>query len=150
VKRISSSNRTGKFVSSEFSYEDFGSQEVNDFDYKWLRDEPCPNDPSLTCHVSESYPKNAKSGYSKRISWTDTQEFRLMQVEFYNRRGDHEKTLIFNAYEQYLGKYWRAGEMKMTNVQTGKSTDLLWTNYSFRTGLEEGDFASSRLKSMAR
>ncbi|MEM1162933.1 MAG: MMPL family transporter, partial [Pseudomonadota bacterium] len=40
VKRISSSNRTGKFVSSEFSYEDFGSQEVNDFDYKWLRDEP--------------------------------------------------------------------------------------------------------------
>ncbi len=28
VKRISSSNRTGKFVSSEFSFEDLGSQEV--------------------------------------------------------------------------------------------------------------------------
>ena len=33
VKRISSSNRTGKFVSSEFSYEDLGSQEVNDYTY---------------------------------------------------------------------------------------------------------------------
>ena len=32
VKRISSSNRTGKFVSSEFSYEDLGSEEVADND----------------------------------------------------------------------------------------------------------------------
>ena len=71
VKRISSSNRTGKFVSSEFSYEDLGSQEVNDYDYKWLRDEPCPNEPGLTCYVVESYPKNPKSGYSKRVAWTD-------------------------------------------------------------------------------
>ena len=63
VKRISSSNRTGKFVSSEFSYEDLGSQEVEDYTYKWLRDEPCPTDASLTCHVTESYPKNPKSGY---------------------------------------------------------------------------------------
>ncbi|MEM7525155.1 MAG: MMPL family transporter, partial [Pseudomonadota bacterium] len=36
VKRISSSNRTGKFVSSEFSYEDLGGQEVDDYNYKWL------------------------------------------------------------------------------------------------------------------
>ena len=150
VKRISSSNRTGKFVSSEFSYEDFGSQEVPDYDYKWLRDEPCPNQPSLQCFVVESYPKNPKSGYSKRIGWTDQNEYRLMQVEFYNRRGDHEKTLVFNGYQQYLGKYWRADEMKMTNVQTGKETDLIWTNYRFRSGLANSDFDSNRLKSFSR
>ena len=120
VKRISSSNRTGKFVSSEFSYEDLGSQEVNDYTYKWLRDEPCPNEPSLTCFVTESYPKNAKSGYSKRIAWTDAQEYRLMHIEFFNRRGDSEKSLTFNGYQQYLGQYWRAAEMKMINKQTAK------------------------------
>ncbi|MEM7190315.1 MAG: outer membrane lipoprotein-sorting protein, partial [Pseudomonadota bacterium] len=150
VKRISSSNRTGKFVSSEFSFEDFGSQEVNDFDHKWLRDEPCPGEPSLTCFVTETYPKNPKSGYSKRIGWVDQQEYRLYQVDFFNRRGDHEKTLTFSGYQQYLGKYWRAAEMRMVNKQTGKSTDLLWTNYQFNTGLSEGDFASSRLKTLAR
>ena len=150
MKRISSSNRTGKFVSSEFSYEDFGSQEVNDYDYKWLRDEPCPTDPSLTCYVSESYPKNSKSGYSKRVAWTDQSEYRLMQVDFYNRRGDHEKTLEFHDYQQYLGQYWRAGRMEMKNQQTGKATDLLWTNYKFRSGLAESDFDSNRLKSVSR
>ncbi|MEM9060940.1 MAG: outer membrane lipoprotein-sorting protein [Pseudomonadota bacterium] len=150
VKRISSSNRTGKFVSSEFSYEDLGSQEVDDYTYMWLRDEPCPTDPSLTCFVTESYPKNAKSGYSKRVSWTDTQEYRLMKVDFYNRRGDFEKSLEFTGYNQYLGQYWRADKMAMKNHQTGKATDLLWNNYDFRTGLGEGDFNSQRLKSVSR
>ncbi|MEM7057197.1 MAG: outer membrane lipoprotein-sorting protein [Pseudomonadota bacterium] len=150
VKRISSSNRTGKFVSSEFSYEDLGSQEVDDYTYKWLKDEPCPNEPSLTCFVTESYPKNPKSGYSKRIAWTDTQEYRLMHIEFFNRRGDLEKTLTFNGYSQYLGQYWRPAEMKMVNKQTGKETDLLWTNYKFGVGLDDGDFQSQRLKAMAR
>ncbi len=150
VKRISSSNRTGKFVSSEFSYEDLGSQEVGDYSYKWLRDEPCPTDPSLTCFVTESYPKNAKSGYSKRVGWIDHGEYRLQKIDFYNRRGDLEKTLTMKEYQQYLGKYWRPGRMEMVNQQTGKSTDLLWSNYKFRTGLSETDFKSSRLKSLAR
>ena len=57
VKRISSSNRTGKFVSSEFSYEDLGSEEVMDNEHIWLLDLPCPTDAELTCAKVESRPK---------------------------------------------------------------------------------------------
>lgn len=150
VKRISSSNRTGKFVSSEFSYEDLGSQEVGDYDYKWLRDEPCPGQEALTCYVTESYPKNPRSGYSKRVSWTDQDEYRLWVVEFYNRRGDLEKTLTFEGYQQYLGQYWRADKLTMVNKQTGKETDLIWSNYEFKTGLDDGAFDAQVLPRMAR
>ena len=150
VKRISSSNRTGKFVSSEFSYEDLGSQEVADYTYKWLRDEPCPTNRSLTCFVVESVPQNRKSGYSRRVGWIDQAEYRLHFIEFYNRRGDLEKTLTFVGYKKYLGKHWRPARMEMVNAQTGKATDLIWRNYKFRTGLGESDFTSSRLKTMAR
>ncbi|MEM6945941.1 MAG: outer membrane lipoprotein-sorting protein, partial [Pseudomonadota bacterium] len=149
VKRISSSNRTGKFVSSEFSYEDLGSQEVDDYTYKWLRDEPCPGQESLTCHVVESYPKNAKSGYSKRTAWTDTEEYRQWKVEFYNRRGDLEKVLTNEGYNEYSG-YWRADKFKMVNLQSGKETDLLFTGYDFSAGLSDGDFDPNRLPQMAR
>ncbi|MEM7212378.1 MAG: hypothetical protein AAF479_10880 [Pseudomonadota bacterium] len=44
----------------------------------------------------------------------------------------------------------RAGRMEMKNQQTGKATDLLWTNYKFRSGLAESDFDSNRLKSISR
>lgn len=150
VKRISSSNRTGKFVSSEFSYEDLGSQEVADYGHKWLRDEPCPTDAALNCFVVETVPKNPKSGYSSRVTWIDAKEYRAQRIEFYNRRGDHEKTLTFEGYHQYLGKYWRADLMRMVNVQTGKQTDLIWSDYRFHAGLKESDFNAQRLPQMAR
>ena len=59
VKRISSRNKSGPFVGSEFAYEDLVSQEVERYTYKWLRDEACG---ALTCHVTERYPVYAHSG----------------------------------------------------------------------------------------
>ena len=150
VKRISSSNRTGKFVASEFSYEDLGSQEVNDYDHKWLRDESCPGDSDLVCHVVENYPKSRKSGYSKRILWIDQSELRIQRIEFYNRRGELEKDLTFSDYRQYLGRYWRASLLSMVNRQTGKSTDMLWSEYKFGTGLSESLFSPRRLQTLTR
>ena len=50
VKRISSSNRTGKFVSSEFSYEDLGSEEVADNDHTWIEDRACLHDAKTNLH----------------------------------------------------------------------------------------------------
>jgi hypothetical protein len=150
VKRISSANRTGKFVSSEFSYEDLGSQEVADYSYLWLRDEPCPTDPAATCLVVDSVPKNPKSGYSHRIGWISAEHFRLEQMDFYNRRGDLEKTLIFDGYQQYLGKHWRPDAMQMINRQTGKGTALIWSAYNFDAALTENDFNAQRLPQIAR
>ena len=150
VKRISSSKRTGKFVASEFSYEDLGSSGIDDHHYKWLRNEPCPNDESWTCFVTESYPRNRKSGYSKRVVWIDTEEYRLHYMEFHNRRGDLEKTLTYGSYRQYLGKYWRVDRMTMVNAQTGKSTEMIWSDYRLRTGLTARDFSHRRLESLSR
>ena len=39
VKRISSSNKSGPFMGSEFAYEDISSQEVGKYSYKYLKNE---------------------------------------------------------------------------------------------------------------
>ena len=39
VKRISSSNKSGPFMGSEFAYEDISSQEIEKYTYEWLKDE---------------------------------------------------------------------------------------------------------------
>ncbi|VAV95846.1 Outer membrane lipoprotein-sorting protein [hydrothermal vent metagenome] len=143
IKRISSSNKSGPFMGSEFAYEDMSSREVGKYHYKWLRDEPCG---TLTCFVVEAYPQYAKSGYTKLVSWIDTQEYRTMKIEFYNRRGELFKILTPSDYKLYLNKYWRAGKLYMENVMTGKKTWLIWSRYDFRTGLKEQNFSKSRLK----
>ena len=50
VKRISSSNKSGSFMGSEFAYEDMSAQEVEKFTYRYLRDEPCGDLTSMVCH----------------------------------------------------------------------------------------------------
>ncbi len=147
VKRISSSNKSGPFMGSEFAFEDFSSQEVGKYDYKWLRDEPCPEPVAdRTCHVGERYPLYENSGYTKQISWTDTTDYQARKVEYYDRKGDHLKTLWLRDYKQYLGQYWRAHELYMENHVKGKKTTLKWLNYQFQVGLDDQDFSEASLK----
>jgi outer membrane lipoprotein-sorting protein len=144
VKRINSRNKSGSFMGSEFAYEDIASQEVEKYTYKHLREEKYKGQ---LCYVGESYPVDKKnSGYTKRITWLDKAEYRIQKVEYYDRKISLLKTLVINGYQQFLGKYWRADSMEMTNHQTGKSTSLVWSNYSFQTGLTGNDFNSTSLK----
>ena len=72
VKRISSANKSGPFVGSEFAFEDFTSQELNKYAYKYLRSEACGE---FHCDVVERFPRYKNSGYSKQIGWVDQADY---------------------------------------------------------------------------
>ncbi len=148
IKRISSKNKSGPFVGSEFAFEDFTAQELNKYKYKFLRQEPCPNTPELTCDVVERYPLYERSGYTRQIGWTDTEVFQTRRITFYDRKDSLLKTLDSLNYKLYDGKYWRVQLMKMNNHQTGKSTDLVYGPYSFKNGLTDKDFVKGVLNTL--
>ena len=143
VKRISSSKQSGSFMGSEFSYEDMGATEVEKHTHKLLRSEPCGD---LECTVSERVPVDPDSGYSRQLVWLDREELRTMQVQYFDRRNAHLKTLVVEDYEEHLDRYWRAATLTMTNHLTGKSTVLLWSGYEFGTDLDLDDFTRTALK----
>jgi outer membrane lipoprotein-sorting protein len=143
VKRISSKNKSGPFMGSEFAYEDISSDEVEKYTYKYLRDESCGE---LDCFVIERYPLDENSGYTRQQVMIDKAEYRPQKIDYYDRKNAHLKTLTFHEYRQYLDKYWRAMRYEMVNHQTGKSTTLLWQEYLFRTGLTDRDFDQNSLK----
>ena len=143
VKRISSNNKSGPFMGSEFAYEDLASQEVEKYTYEYVRDEVVDGRPTF---VVQRIPVDSKSGYTRHVAWYDEKEYRLAKVEFYDRKDELLKTLTYRGYQQYLDQYWRADEMFMENHQTGKSTVLRWNQYEFQTGLSERDFDQNALK----
>ena len=143
VKRINSSSRSGAFMGSEFTYEDMSSPEVEEFTYRYLRDEPCGE---LTCTVIEQVPLDKKSGYSRKVVWQDTSDLRSWKVELYDRKASHLKTLTFADYQLHLDEFWRAGEMTMVNHLTGKSTVLQWTGFQFRNDLADSEFTQAALR----
>lgn len=144
VKRISSRNKTGSFVGSEFAYEDISSQEVEKYTYKWIKDEIYDG---VNCFVIERYPVDKKnSGYTRQLVWIDKAEYRIFKIEYFDRKNSLLKTLTISGYKKFLNKFWRAKDMNMVNHQNGKSTELLWINYKFKIGLLDMDFSKNSLK----
>lgn len=144
VKRISARNKSGSFMGSEFAYEDISSQEVEKYTYKWIRDE---THEGLECFVFERYPVDKKnSGYTRQVVWLDKDEYRVLKIDFFDRKDSLLKTFTATDYHQYLDKYWRAYEMNMVNHQNGKSTRLEWSEFEFRVGLTDKDFNKNSLK----
>lgn len=143
VKRISSRNKSGPFMGSEFAYEDLSSQEVEKYTYRYLRDEVYEG---LETFVIERVPEDKFSGYTRQEAWIDKAEYRPQKIVFYDRKNSKLKTLTYSGYQQYLEKFWRADEMFMENHQTGKSTRLIWSDYEFQIGQTDRDFDRSSLK----
>lgn len=143
VKRISSANKSGPFVGSEFAYEDLVSQEAAKYDYRYVRDETCGE---LECAVVERIPLYENSGYTKQIVWWDREHYRIQRIDFYDRKDDLLKTLTYAGYRSYLGEYWRPDRMTMENHQNGKSTELVFSEWSFANGLNEDALTPSRLR----
>ncbi len=143
VKRIASRNKSGPFVGSEFAFEDLSSQEVEKYTYQWLRDESYDGQ---MVYVIERRPIDPNSGYTRQEAWIDKAHYRLLKVDYYDRKQSLLKTLKLTEYQRYLENTWRPSKMSMFNHQTGKSTDLLWQQYRFNTGLSDRDFTRNSLQ----
>jgi len=143
VKRISSSNKSGPFMGSEFAFEDISSQEVEKYTYKYLKEEKLMG---RDTYLLERDPVDPKSGYTKQNVWIDKERYIALKIDFYDRKSSLLKTLTIGDYNQYLDKFWRANKWEMVNHQTGKTTLLNYSNWNFRTGLKDKNFTKNSLK----
>jgi outer membrane lipoprotein-sorting protein len=145
VKRIRSRNKSGPFMGSEFAFEDMSSFEIEKYAFKYLRDESFDGQVSF---VIEQVPTDNDSGYSKQIIWVDKKHYRLLKVEFYDRKGSLLKELVNYEFTLYLDKYWRPMRSEMFNEQNAKSTELVTHKLNFNTGLSDNDFNQGTLKNV--
>lgn len=143
VKRIASANQMESFLGSEFSYEDIGSQMLETYRYHLVREEAVDGRDAF---VVERVPLNPASGYGRQIVWFDTDTYRILRIDYYDRAEQFVKTLTISGYRLYLDRFWRPDAMLMVNHQTGASTTLRWRDYAFATGLTDRDFDQHSLK----
>jgi len=144
VKRISSSNKSGPFMGSEFAFEDLSSQEVEKYSHKYIG---LVKIKGIVCYKLERIPVAKTSGYKTITVYINKANLRPEAIVFFDRKGSKLKTLTYSKYKQYLGKFWRADEMQMVNHQNGKETVLEFKNYKFNDpNITEESFTQNSLK----
>lgn len=146
VKRISSRSKSSSFMASEFSYEDLGSQEIEKYNFKFLKDVKIGKEKGW---LLERTPKK-KSGYSKMVMYVSPKYMTAVKVNYYDRKGELLKVSKSSGWKKYkVGKksMWRASKIHMKNVQTKKESIFIWKKRKIGKKLADRVFRKSALKS---
>ncbi len=144
TKRISTSNKSGPFVGSEFAFEDLTASELGKYEYIYLSTETL--DDGTEVDKLQCNPQYERSGYTKLYCYFDTKTYQARRLEFFDRGGNLLKTLDLLEYRQYDGGYYRSHKQVMTNHLTGKSTTLSFDDFNFGIDLQKRDFEPAALE----
>lgn len=132
VKKITSRNKSSAFVGSEFSFEDLALPELEKYTYRFLQEEVIDDMPAF---VVERVSKTKYSGYAREVFWFDQAAYRILRVEYFDRQAKPVKVLTVDGYQLHNERFWKASRMLMENLRSGKSTELVWSDYRFGVGL---------------
>ncbi|MEH0697385.1 outer membrane lipoprotein-sorting protein [Vibrio owensii] len=147
VKRISSNNRSGPFMGSEFAYEDMSSWELDKYRYELIEEKTQDGQSYwlLTC-----FPRYENSGYSKLVAWIDQDIYQPRKIEYYDRKGTLFKQLTLSDYEQHNQRYWRPKFAQMNNLKSKRSSTLSWQNMTLGVDVPQSQFEPKQLRNAYR
>lgn len=142
VKKISSKNKSGAFMASEFAYEDITGNTLDKFNYKFLSEEDLNG---LACFTVERTPTYKNSGYIKIKSWYAKDTYLPMRNEYTDRKNSLLKIQTFFGWKKY-GKTYRSDRIEMENLQTGKMSIISFSGRKLGSGLKEKEFTKRSLQ----
>ena len=142
ARRVLSSNKSQRFLDTEFALEDFSAGTYSRFENKIVKEDRAP---STAMAVIESKAKAEGSSYSKVLTWVDLGSYQVQKSEYYDRDGKLLKTMVFRDYKKY-GNIWRAQNVEVRNMQTQRSTMMQIANLNLNAGLSDRDFSQSALE----
>ena len=93
IRKIPSQNKDNSFMSSDLTYEDLYTRNIDDFKYNLLGEEKLE---SQSCYIIESIPTDKiASNYSKHHTWISIQTLTPLQEISYDKEQNPDKKKIF-------------------------------------------------------
>lgn len=123
VRRIDSSRKGGRFVNSDYFFEDLRDRKVEQDTHTIIGRETVAG---VACEVLESVPVEAgNSIYTKRVSWIDPATLLPMRIDFYEKNPDRPSKRLQVARREKVQGFWTAMDTMMMDLDSGHQTRLL-------------------------
>jgi hypothetical protein len=152
VRRIAGSEAQESFVGSDFSYEDIGGREFDDYTYTLL-DETASwtgtDGRSRPAYRLESKRKDASVQFPRVVSLVLKDSFVVVQADVHNRRNEKQKVYTVGRLEQVQG-IWTVLASVMTNDLDRTRTELTIDKIAYNTGVTESAFSRRELEGAAK
>jgi outer membrane lipoprotein-sorting protein len=138
IQVIGSAERGDRFMGSDFTYEDLGDQDPDDFEFEWL-------ETSETHHtIRASKPGSDQYAYLEFEIIKET--FALETVRYFNSAGEEIKRLEAEDFEQLTDRLWSPRKMTMYDHVENRKTELTWSNREINAEIEDWRFTERGLR----
>lgn len=149
AKRIGSSDKTGSFMGSDFSYADMSKRNLAEWTYQLVKQDRVGE---LPVWVIESTPINQavrdKTGYARSIGYIRQDNYQLIRAINYLPQSGALKLLNVSESIEIDG-FWFATETQMVAQKDGQTvhrTLLKITNIELDGDVDDNDFSLNRLE----
>jgi hypothetical protein len=150
VRRIAGTEAQESFVGSDFTYEDIGGREFDDYTYAFTGEGAGaawtgPGGATREAWRLESRRKDASAEFPRVVSVILKDSFVVVGADVYNRRNEKQKVYSVRRLE-LAGGIWTVMESEMTNTLEKTRTELVVEKMAYNVGLKEADFSRRELE----
>ena len=152
VRRIAGAETQESFVGSDFTYEDIGGREFDDYTYAFTGADngravwaPAAGGTPREAWRLESRRKDASAEFPRVVSLVLKDSYVVVGADVFNRRGEKQKVYTVRRLEQIEG-VWTVMDSEMTNALEKTRTELVVESAGYNVGLKEADFSRRELE----
>ncbi len=142
-REISASRKGGRFVGSDYFYQDLQDREVEQ-DYHLYKGTGKVN--GQKAHILISRPKDKSSTvYGTRVQWIHEKTLLPLKVVFYDKSNKKWKELVVHKMENKQG-YWTVMDSTMTDLKNNGTTRLTVEKIKYDVGIPANQFTKRSLE----
>ena len=152
VRRIAGTEAQESFAGSDFSYEEIGGREFDDYTYAFAGADgeraswtpPAGGAPQAAWRL-ESRRTDPSAPFPRVVSLILKDSFVVVYAEIYNRRNERQKVYTVGRLER-IENIWTVMSSEMTNALEKSRTDLTVEAADYNVGLKDADFSRRELE----
>lgn len=152
VRRIAGAEAQESFAGSDFTYEEIGGREFDDYTYAFAGADgenaswtPPSGGPPQPAWRLESRRKDQSAPFPREVSLVVKESFVVVHADIYNRRNERQKVYTVKQLEQ-IENIWTATNADMANAIERTRTELAVEAADYNVGLKESDFSRRELE----
>jgi outer membrane lipoprotein-sorting protein len=142
TRRIVSSEKSKSFMGSEFANSDMGRPNMDDFNYKILKEEMING---KACWVIEATCKDEdiedSNGFIRQVSWIEKGTYLCHKVEYYDLDDELHKIQYIKDYRKQSGGGYFAFYLEKENAQNGRKSILIIDKFQESCSMSENSFS---------
>lgn len=138
VQYITSSERGDRFMGSDFTYEDLGDQQSDDYEFEWME----IYDDFYLVHAN----KPDSDQYSSVTFKIVREKYALSEIHFFDKDDNQIKRLEAGGFEQLTDQLWSPSRMTMHDLTEDRKTDLTWSDREINPSIPDWRFTERGLQ----